>query len=65
MTGTRIAARQAKAKLIPATKNDQTSLLDLRRPALDLAEFAVAGPEGYDKQLFILVRAIFIVPAKR
>lgn len=44
---------QAKAKLILATKNDQTSLLDLRRPALDLAEFAVAGPEGYDKQLFI------------
>lgn len=44
---------QAKAKLILATKNDQTSLLDLSRPALDLAEFAVAGPEGYDKQLFI------------
>lgn len=44
---------QSKAKLILATKNDQTSLLDLSRPALDLAEFAVAGPEGYDKQLFI------------
>ncbi|MGD8161835.1 alpha-2-macroglobulin family protein [Pantoea sp. FN0307] len=44
---------QAKAKLILATKNDQTSLIDLSRPALDLAEFAVAGPEGYDKQLFI------------
>lgn len=44
---------QSKAKLILATKNDQTTLLDLSRPALDLAEFAVAGPEGYDKQLFI------------
>lgn len=44
---------QSKAKLILATKNDQTTLIDLSRPALDLAEFAVAGPEGYDKQLFI------------
>ncbi|QHM74568.1 putative lipoprotein YfhM [Mixta theicola] len=43
----------AKARLILATKNDQTTLLDLRRPALDLAEFTVTGPPGYDKQLFI------------
>ncbi|MFS2222056.1 alpha-2-macroglobulin family protein [Pantoea sp. B65] len=43
----------AKAKLLLATKDQQTTLLDLSRPALDLAEFAVAGPEGYDKQLFI------------
>ncbi len=42
-----------KAKLLLATKDQQTTLLDLSRPALDLAEFAVAGPEGYDKQLFI------------
>lgn len=43
----------AKAKLLLATNGQQTTLLDLSRPALDLAEFAVAGPEGYDKQLFI------------
>ncbi len=43
----------AKAKLLLATKDQQTTLLDLSRPALDLAEFAVAGPEGYDRQLFI------------
>ena len=44
---------RGKAKLLLATKDQQTTLLDLSRPALDLAEFAVAGPEGYDKQLFI------------
>ncbi|MCU5773959.1 alpha-2-macroglobulin family protein [Erwiniaceae bacterium BAC15a-03b] len=42
-----------KAKLLLATQDQQTTLLDLSRPALDLAEFAIAGPEGYDKQLFI------------
>ncbi len=28
-------------------------MIDLARPALDLAEFPVAGPQGYDKQLFV------------
>ncbi|WP_276528387.1 MG2 domain-containing protein, partial [Bacillus licheniformis] len=28
-------------------------MIDLSRPALDLAEFPVAGPQGYDKQLFV------------
>lgn len=42
-----------KAKLVLAKQGQQTTLLDLTRPALDLAEFAVAGPEGYDKQVFI------------
>ncbi len=41
------------AKLLLATSGEQTTLLDLRRPALDLAEFAITGPQGYDKQLFI------------
>ena len=45
--------RSAKAALLLATNDNQTTLLDLNRPALDLAEFAVAGPEGYDKQLFM------------
>lgn len=44
---------QGKGKLVLATQNGQTSLIDLQRPALDLAEFSVAGPPGYDKTLFI------------
>lgn len=43
----------AETKLVLAKQGDQTSLLDLTRPALDLAEFAIAGPQGADKQLFI------------
>lgn len=42
-----------KGRLLLATQGDQTTLLDLTLPALDLAEFAVAGPEGYDRQLFV------------
>lgn len=42
-----------KGKFLLAIQGDQTSLIDLARPALDLAEFPVAGPEGYDKQLFV------------
>lgn len=45
--------RFPKAKIVLAKLGEQTTLLDLTRPALDLAEFAVAGPEGYDKQIFI------------
>ncbi|WP_312239816.1 alpha-2-macroglobulin [Pantoea sp.] len=44
---------QAKGKLLLATQNGQTSLIDLNRPAFDLAEFSIAGPQSYDKQLFI------------
>lgn len=44
---------QAKGKLLLATQKGQTSLIDLNLPALDLAEFPVAGPQGYDKQLFV------------
>ena len=43
----------AKGKLLLATQKDQTSLIDLNRPALDLAEFPIDGPQGYDKQLFV------------
>lgn len=42
-----------KGKFLLAMQGEQTSLIDLARPALDLAEFPVAGPEGYDKQLFV------------
>jgi uncharacterized protein YfaS (alpha-2-macroglobulin family) len=44
---------QAKGKVLIATQKEQTSLIDLNLPALDLAEFPVAGPQGYDKQLFV------------
>ncbi|MGV3345018.1 alpha-2-macroglobulin [Enterobacteriaceae bacterium LUAb1] len=44
---------QKKGKLLLASKEGQTSLIDLNLPALDLAEFAVTGPQGYDKQLFV------------
>lgn len=44
---------QPKGRLLLATQQGQTSLIDLNRPALDLAEFAVDGPQGYDKQLFL------------
>ena len=43
----------AKGKLLLATLKGQTSLIDLNRPALDLAEFPIDGPQGYDKQFFI------------
>ncbi|RPE02287.1 alpha-2-macroglobulin family protein [Candidatus Pantoea deserta] len=46
-------AAQAKGKLLLATQKEQTSLIDLNLPALDLAEFPIAGPQGYDKQLFV------------
>lgn len=46
-------AANEQGKLLLATQGEQTTLLDLTLPALDLAEFAVAGPEGHDKQLFM------------
>ena len=46
-------AAHPKGTLLLATRNGQTSLIDLNRPALDLAEFPVNGPQGYDKQLFL------------
>lgn len=42
-----------EAALILARKEGQTTLLDLKLPALDLAEFAIAGEPGYSKQLFM------------
>jgi uncharacterized protein YfaS (alpha-2-macroglobulin family) len=46
-------AANAKGKLLLATQKGQTSLIDLKRPALDLAEFPINGPQGYDKQFFV------------
>lgn len=42
-----------KGRLLLAMQGEQTSMIDLARPALDLAEFPVTGPQGYDKQLFV------------
>ncbi len=39
--------------LLLAMQNGQTSLINLSRAALDLAEFAVEGDQGFDKQLFL------------
>lgn len=44
---------EEKASLMLARKNGQTTLLDLQLPALDLAEFAIAGQPGYSKQFFM------------
>lgn len=41
------------AALLLARKNGQTTLLDLKLPALDLAEFNIAGAPGYSKQFFM------------
>lgn len=48
-----LSALPGKASLIIATQGVQTTLLDLRRPALDLAEFPTSGPQSYNKQFFI------------
>ncbi|WP_145484302.1 alpha-2-macroglobulin family protein [Yersinia aldovae] len=45
--------KNTNAKLLLASQNGQTSLIDLTVPALDLAEFDIAGPEGFQKQFFI------------
>ncbi|EGG5758497.1 alpha-2-macroglobulin family protein [Salmonella enterica] len=41
------------AALLLARKEEQTTLLDLTIPALDLSEFNVAGAPGYSKQFFM------------
>lgn len=41
-----------KAKVLLATKDGQTSLIDLSKSALDLSEFDIAGPEGFATQFF-------------
>ncbi|WP_312690677.1 alpha-2-macroglobulin [Kosakonia sp.] len=42
-----------EAALILARKDGETTLLDLKLPALDLAEFAISGDPGYSKQFFM------------
>ncbi|WP_437887471.1 alpha-2-macroglobulin family protein [Phytobacter sp. V91] len=42
-----------EAVLLLARKEGETTLLDLRLPALDLAEFSIAGEPGYSKQFFM------------
>ncbi|MEL0554134.1 alpha-2-macroglobulin [Raoultella lignicola] len=41
------------AALLLARKEGQTTLLDLKLPALDLAEFSIAGAPGFSKQFFM------------
>lgn len=41
------------AALLLARKDGQTTLLDLKLPALDLSEFDIAGTPGYSKQFFM------------
>ncbi|MBS9424850.1 alpha-2-macroglobulin family protein [Photorhabdus caribbeanensis] len=45
--------KNAKAKLLLATRDHQTSMIDLVSPALDLSEFDISGPQGYSKQFFV------------
>ncbi|PHM49113.1 alpha-2-macroglobulin family protein [Xenorhabdus miraniensis] len=42
-----------KAKLLLATQDGHTSIIDLNSPALDLSEFDIGGPQGYSKQFFV------------
>ncbi|WP_342324033.1 alpha-2-macroglobulin [Kosakonia sp. BYX6] len=42
-----------EAALVLARKDGETTLLDLKLPALDLAEFAISGDPGYSKQFFM------------
>ncbi|GKX55155.1 hypothetical protein SOASR030_12670 [Leminorella grimontii] len=44
--------RAEKAKIMLATKDGQTSMIDLSKAALDLSEFDIAGPEGFATQFF-------------
>ncbi|NQD91955.1 alpha-2-macroglobulin family protein, partial [Pseudomonas sp. CrR25] len=43
----------AKAELLLARQGEQTSLLRLGGPALDLAEFDIAGPQAHPLQFFV------------
>ncbi|EMF4670731.1 alpha-2-macroglobulin family protein [Providencia stuartii] len=43
----------AGGKLLLATLDGQTSMIDLTQPALDLSEFDISGPTGYAKQFFV------------
>nr|WP_318384723.1 alpha-2-macroglobulin [uncultured Enterobacter sp.] len=43
----------SEAALILARKDGETTLLDLKLPALDLAEFDIAGEPGLSKQFFM------------
>ncbi|MEQ2025685.1 alpha-2-macroglobulin [Xenorhabdus szentirmaii] len=42
-----------KAKLLLASQNGRTSIINLHYPALDLSEFDIGGPEEYSKQFFV------------
>lgn len=53
------------AAILLARKDGQTTLLDLKLPALDLAEFDIAGHRDTANSSLCSVRAISIVPVKR
>jgi uncharacterized protein YfaS (alpha-2-macroglobulin family) len=54
-----------EAALILARKDGQTTLLDLKLPALDLAEFDIAGVRATASSSLCLARAISIARVKR
>nr|WP_314265538.1 alpha-2-macroglobulin [uncultured Moellerella sp.] len=45
--------KKENGRLLLATLNGQTSMIDLAQPALDLSEFDISGPQGYAKQFFV------------
>lgn len=53
------------AALLLARKDGQTTLLDLKLPALDLAEFNIAGARAIANSFSCLARAIFIATVKQ
>lgn len=53
------------AALLLARKDGQTTLLDLKLPALDLAEFNIAARQAIANSFSCLARAIFIARVKR
>ncbi|SUC47819.1 Alpha-2-macroglobulin MG1 domain [Providencia stuartii] len=50
----------AGGKLLLATLDGQTSMIDLTQPALDLSEFDISGPTGYAKQFFVFGHVTYI-----
>lgn len=51
--GHAVLEKPGKGTLLLARTSEQTTMLDLNRPALDLAEFNIAGEPGFSKELFM------------
>ncbi len=57
-------ARHAKAELVVARQGEQTSLLQLSTPALDLAEFDIAGSVSHALQFFVFGPRVLYRPGE-